>query len=58
MSPEDGEGLYRRVAKDIIEEEWEEIAESNWKIDFAEFRNVVAGQCAPTLKSVMQGEAS
>jgi len=58
MSPENGEGLFMRVAKDIVEEEWREIAESSWTIDFKEFRNVVATRCANKLQAHMQGEAS
>jgi len=58
MSPDNGDGLYMRVAHDIVDEEPWDVMSSSWTIDFKEFRNLVAGRCAMVLKRKMQGEAS
>lgn len=54
MSLEDGDGLYVRVAKDIVEEEYDSFVFSDWTVDFDEFRNLVAKRCAHVLKQEVQ----
>jgi len=54
MSPESGDGLFARVAKDIVEEEYDSFVFSDWKVDFDEFRNLVAKRCAHVLKQEVQ----
>lgn len=54
MSPDNDDGLYARVAKDIVEEEYDSFVFSDWKVDFSEFRNLVAKRCAHVLKQEVQ----
>jgi len=48
------DGLPVRVSKDIIEEEYADIATSNWTINFKEFRSLVAKRCVYVLKQEVQ----
>jgi len=44
------DGLPVRVSKDIIEEEYDDFATSNWKVDFKKFRSLVADRCVHVLR--------
>jgi len=50
----DSDGLPVRVAKDIIEEEYDSLATSNWTVDFKKFRSLVAKRCVRVLKQEVQ----
>lgn len=48
------DGLPIRVAKDIVEEEYDSFVTSNWKVDFKEFRSLVADRCVYVLRQEVQ----
>jgi hypothetical protein len=55
MANEDGsDGLPIRVAKDIVEEEYDSLVTGNWKVDFKEFRSLVADRCVHVLRQEVQ----
>lgn len=47
-------GLPIRVANDIVEEEYDSFVKSNWKVDFKEFRSLVADRCVHILRQEVQ----
>lgn len=55
MGNKDGsKGLPMRVSMDIVEEEYDDFVTSNWKIDFKEFRSLIAKRCVHVLKQEVQ----
>lgn len=48
------DGLPIRVAKDIVEEEYNSFVTSNWKVDFKNFRSLVADRCVYVLRQEVQ----
>lgn len=50
----DHDGLPIRVAKDIVEEEYDSFVTSNWRLDFKDFRSLVAKRCVHVLKQEVQ----
>jgi len=48
------DGLPIRVAKDIVEEEYDSFVTSNWKVGFKEFRSLVADRCVHVLRQEVQ----
>lgn len=51
---DNSKGLPMRVAMDIVEEEYDGFVSSNWKVDFKEFRSLVAKRCVHVLKQEVQ----
>lgn len=45
--------LIRQTYLDIIEEEWQEILTSNWKIDFKNVKKMIAPRCRSVLEQVI-----
>ncbi len=55
MANEDSsKGLPIRVSRDIVEEEYDSFVESNWKVDFKQFRSLVADRCVHVLRQEVQ----
>lgn len=49
--------LPKRINLDIWEENWQEIRDSNWKLDIAELRRLIPKRCAAVLKQVITNNA-
>jgi hypothetical protein len=43
--------------QDIIEEEWKEILNSNWKLDFKNIRKLIAKRCIAVLNQMITNNA-